>query len=393
MTPFETPIYLDNSATTRIDPRVLEAMMPYLTDEFGNAASRSHRFGWRAAAAIDEARSTIARSIGATTAKDIVFTSGATESVNLALKGIKPGPGQDHVITTQIEHKAVLDSCHSLERDGRRVTYLPVDTAGLVDVNRLAEAIGEHTYLVSIMTANNETGTIQDIAAIGALCRDKGILFHTDATQAIGKIAFDVTAMDVDLASFTAHKLYGPKGVGALYVNRSTVGGRLAAEMDGGGHEGGYRSGTLNVPGIVGFARAVDLCMPELASEAARITAYRTALHEALSSRIEDVYLNGDPLRCLPGVRNFSFAGIDADSLLLELSDIALSAGSACTSARTAPSHVLKALGLSDELAQASVRFSIGRFNTAEEIACVAQSCTEAVARLRAMSPLMKWRA
>lgn len=393
MTPFGKPIYLDNNATTRIDPRVLDFMMPYLTDEFGNAASRSHRFGWRAADAVGEARSTIARAINVSAPEDIVFTSGATESINLALKGLRPGAGQDHVITTQIEHKAVLDSCKSLERDGRRVTYLPVGPTGLIDLDRLAEAIGERTYLVSIMTANNETGTIQDIAAIGALCRARGVLFHTDATQAVGKIPFDVTALSVDLASFASHKLYGPKGVGALYIDRSVIGGRLVAEMDGGGHENKYRSGTLNVPGIAGFGKAIDICTTDLATETARITAHRDALHDALMSRIEDIHFNGDPLRCLPGVRNFSFVGIDADSLLLELGDIALSAGSACTSAQTTPSHVLTALGLSDDLAQASVRFSIGRFNTAEEIAYTAESCIEAVTRLRAMSPLMRRRA
>ena len=389
MTRFEKLIYLDNNATTRIDPRVLEVMMPYLTEEFGNAASRSHRLGWRAASAVDEARSAIARAVNASAAKDIVFTSGATESINLALKGIRPGPGQDHVITTQIEHKAVLDSCKALEREGRRVTYLPVDAHGRVDPNRLADAIGATTYLVSVMTANNETGTIQDIAAMGALCRERGVLFHTDATQAVGKIPFDVAALNVDLASFAAHKLYGPKGVGALYLDRSAIGDRLVAEMDGGGHEGGYRSGTLNVPGIAGFAKALEICLADMASDGARILAQRDALHEALTSRIEDIYLNGHPLHCLPGVRNFSFAGIDADSLLLELSDIALSSGSACTSAQTTPSHVLKALGLSDELAQASVRFSIGRFNTADEIAYAAECCIKAVSNLRAMSPLM----
>lgn len=393
MAQFEKLIYLDNNATTRIDPRVLESMMPYLTEDFGNAASRSHRLGWRAAGAADEARSAIARAVNAASAKDIVFTSGATESVNLALKGIRPGAGQDHVITTQIEHKAVLDSCKSLERQGRRVTYLPVDPDGLVDLNRLADAIGDGTYLVSVMTANNETGTIQDVAAIGALCRERGVLFHTDATQAVGKIPFDLAALKVDLASFAAHKLYGPKGVGALYLDRSVVGDRLVAEMDGGGHEGGYRSGTLNVPGIAGFAKALDICRTDMVPDSTRILACRDALHDALTSRIEDIYLNGHPLRCLPGVRNFSFAGIDADSLLLELSDIALSSGSACTSAQTTPSHVLKAMGLSDELAQASVRFSIGRFNSAEEIAYAAESCIKAVASLRAMSPLLKRRA
>jgi cysteine desulfurase len=389
----EQLIYLDNNATTRIDSRVLEVMIPYLTDEFGNAASRSHRLGWRAAGAVDEARAAIARALGASGPKDIVFTSGATESVNLAIKGIRPGPGQDHIVTSQIEHKAVLDSCKALEREGRRVTYLPVDANGLVDLNRLADAITGGTYLVSIMTANNETGTIQDVAAIGALCRAKGVLFHTDATQAVGKIPFDVAALNVDLASFAAHKLYGPKGVGALYVDRAAVGGHLVAEMDGGGHESGYRSGTLNVPGIAGFAKAMEICVADMASDSARLIAHRNALHEALTSRIEDIHLNGHPLRCLPGVRNFSFAGIDADSLLLELSDIALSSGSACTSAQTAPSHVLKALGLDDEMAQASVRFSIGRFNTAEEIAYAAECCVRAVAMLRAMSPLMRRRA
>jgi cysteine desulfurase len=393
MAPFGKLIYLDNSATTRIDPRVIDVMMPYLTEEYGNAASRSHRQGWHAAAAVDEARSAIARAVNASAPKDIVFTSGATESVNLALKGIRPGPGQTHVITTQIEHKAVLDSCKSHERQGRRVTYLPVDPSGLVDLNRLADAIGASTYLVSIMTANNETGTIQDIAAIGALCRERGVLFHTDATQAVGKMPFDVTALKVDLASFAAHKLYGPKGVGALYVDSAAIGDRLVAELDGGGHESGYRSGTLNVPGIAGFSKALDLCLADMESDRSRILTQRDALHESLTSRIEDIYLNGHPFRCLPGVRNFSFAGIDADSILLELSDIALSSGSACRPAQTTPSHVLKALGLSDELAQASVRFSIGRFNTAAEIAYTADRCVKAVSTLRAMSPLMRRRA
>jgi len=380
-------IYLDHNATTPIDPRVLDAMLPFFARDFGNAASTSHVFGWQARSAVEEARVVIAQAIHAAHDHELVFTSGATESINLALKGLQPEPGKHHIVTSQIEHKAVLDSCAYLERQGVDVTYVGVDASGRIDLDQLASAIGDRTYLVSIMLANNETGVVQDMAAIAELCRRKGVVLHTDATQALGKIDLDMHGLDIGLASFSAHKLYGPKGVGALYV-RGDLSGRMQAQMHGGGHESGLRSGTLNVPGIVGFAAALDVCVKEQPSEQRRITSLREQLHQAIVSRLDGVRLNGDPRHGLPGTLNLSFSQTDADSILLEMPDIALSSGSACTSARTEPSHVLKAMGVSDELARASIRFGIGRFNTEEEIAYAASRCVEAVRRLRAMSPL-----
>ncbi|GGA51497.1 IscS subfamily cysteine desulfurase [Dyella nitratireducens] len=380
-------IYLDHNATTPLDPRVLDAMLPFFTKDFGNAASTSHPFGWQARSAVEEARVGIAQAIHAAPDHEIVFTSGATESINLALKGLQPEHGKNHVVTSQIEHKAVLDSCWYLEQNGVNVTYVGVDEAGRVDLDQLASAINDRTYLVSIMLANNETGIVQDMAAIAGLCLAKGVVLHTDATQALGKIDVDMNGLDIGLASFSGHKLYGPKGVGALYV-RGDLLHRMQPQLHGGGHENGLRSGTLNVPGIVGFAAALNLCIQAQPSESLRMASLRKQLHEAVTSQLTSVRLNGDLRHALPGTLNLSFAQTDADSILLEMPDIALSSGSACTSAKVEPSHVLKAMGVSDELARASIRFGIGRFNTEEEIAYAARRCIEAVKRLRAMSPL-----
>lgn len=382
-------IYLDNNATTPLDPRVLETMLPFFAQEFGNAASTSHAFGWRARSAVEQARAGIAQAIHAAAEHEIVFTSGATESINLALKGLQPERGKNHIVTSRIEHKAVLDSCAYLEQHGMEVTYVPVHRDGRLDLDRLASAIGDRTYLVSIMMANNETGTLQDMASISGICRSKGVAFHTDATQALGKVAFDVHELDVDLASFSAHKLYGPKGVGALYVH-GRLRNRLLPQIHGGGHEHGLRSGTLNVPGIAGFANALEICESERPTESIRIASLRDRLHEAITSQLDDVQVNGDPRQGLPGTLNLSFAYTDADAILLAMPDVALSSGSACTSAKHEPSHVLKAMHVSDELAKASIRFGIGRFNTQDEIDHVAARCIDAVLRLRAMSPLYR---
>nr|WP_304488660.1 cysteine desulfurase family protein [Dyella sp. 2HG41-7] len=381
-------IYLDHNATTPLDPRVLDVMLPFFTKDYGNAASTSHPFGWRARSAVDDARAVIAQAIHAAPDHDLVFTSGATESINLAFKGLRPEPGKNHVVTSRIEHKAVLDSCRNLEDNGAEVTYVGVDEAGRVDLKQLAAAIGDRTYLVSIMLANNETGTVQDMVAIAELCRDKGVVLHTDATQALGKIDVDLDKLDIGLASFSGHKLYGPKGVGALYV-RGDLRHRMQPQIHGGGHEYGLRSGTLNVPGIVGFAEALDICTSEQPSESLHIMSLRMQLHDVITSQLDGVRLNGDLSGCLPGTLNLSFAYTDADSILLEMPDIALSSGSACTSAKAEPSHVLRAMGVGDELARASIRFGIGRFNTEEEIAYAARRCIDAVTRLRAMSPLV----
>lgn len=385
---FGQPIYLDNNATTCVDSRVLDAMIPYFVTDFGNAASRSHEFGWRASTAVENARAAIATAINARGPSEIIFTSGATESINLALRGLSPPPKKGHVITTEFEHKAVLDSCKRLEQRGYRVTYLPVDRNGLVDIDQLFDAMDDTTFLVSVMMANNEIGTIQDIRTIGSLCRDRGVVFHTDATQAVGKVPVDLVELNVDMASFTAHKFYGPKGVGALAIDVARVGHRISAQIDGGGHERGYRSGTLNVPGIVGFAKAIEIAVANQPEERVEVERLRNRLHDAIIRDLPNVHFNGHPTRCLPGLCNLSFDGIDADSILLELSDVALSSGSACTSAQVAPSHVLKAIGLNDDLARASVRFGVGRFNTTEEIDYTAARVIDVVARLRAMSPI-----
>jgi len=395
-------IYMDNQATTPMDPRVLEAMLPYFGDQFGNAASRSHPFGWEAEKAAEAGREQIARLLNAK-AKDIIFTSGATESDNLAIKGVVEfyKDKGDHVVTAAIEHKAVLDTCKTLERKGlARVTYLPVDNYGMVDPDDVRKAITDKTVLVSIMYANNEIGTINPLADIGKVTREKGVLFHTDATQGVGKLPLDVEAMNIDLLSMTAHKIYGPKGVGALYVRSKGPRVRLSPIIDGGGHERGFRSGTLNVPGIVGFGKACDLCREGMADEAQRVLRLRERLKDGLFSQLDEIFLNGHPVHRLPGNLNISFAYVEGESLLMGLNGsthpiavgqsppIAVSSGSACTSATLEPSYVLKALGVGDDLAHTSIRFGLGRFNTEEEVDYVADRVVHEVRRLRDLSPL-----
>jgi len=384
------PIYMDNHATTPMDPRVLETMVPYFTQTFGNAASRTHRFGWEAEAAVEDARDVIAQLIGAESGKEIVFTSGATESNNVAIKGVADyyKSKGNHIITSVIEHKAVLDSCKRLEKEGFEVTYLPVDTTGMVDPERVRAANTDKTILVSIMLANNEVGTIQPLAAIGEITREKGVLLHCDAVQGVGKTAFDVNKMNVDLASVTAHKLYGPKGCGALYIRRKKPRVRLVAQMDGGGHERGNRSGTLNVPGIVGFAKAAKIILQEGVAENERILGLRERLHQRITARLDEVVLNGHPTQRLPGNLNLSFSFVEGEGLMMAIKDVAVSSGSACTSASLEPSYVLRSMGLDEEMAHSSIRFGIGRFNTQEEIDFVADLMIDKVKRLRDMSPL-----
>ena len=386
------PIYMDNHATTPVDPRVLEAMLPYFTDRFGNAASRNHSFGWQAEEAVEVGRKQVADLIGAT-AKEIVFTSGATESDNLAIKGaaLMYREKGNHIVTVVTEHKAVLDTCKHLEKDGFEVTYLPVNRDGLVDLDRLRAAITDRTILVSIMAANNEVGVLQPIDEIGRITRERGVLFHTDAVQAAGKVPFDVNASNVDMASLSAHKIYGPKGVGALYVRRRNPRVLLTPIIDGGGHERGMRSGTLNVTGIVGFGKAASLCREELAPEAARLTALRDRLNDGLHRNLDEIFVNGSMAHRLPGNLNVSFAYVEGESLLMGISDIAVSSGSACTSATLEPSYVLKALGTGDELAHSSIRFGLGRFNTEEEVDFVVERVSAVVKRLREMSPLYEF--
>jgi len=384
------PIYLDNQATTPMDPRVLEAMTPYFLSKFGNAASRSHGFGWEAEEAVNQARATIARFIGAKKPKEIVFTSGATESDNLAIKGVAhfyQRKGK-HIITSAIEHKAVLDTCKRLEKEGFEVTYLDVDKSGIVSVEDVKNAIRDDTILVSIMLANNEIGTVQPIKEIGAITREKGVLLHTDAVQGLGKVPFNVEEMNVDLASITAHKIYGPKGIGALYVRRSKPRVRLQAEVDGGGHEFGMRSGTLNVAGIVGFGKAVEILEHEGREETKRLETLRNRLLEKITSRIDEVTINGSMEHRLPNNLNLSFNFVEGESMLMALKDVAVSSGSACTSASLEPSYVLHSMGVTDDAAHSSLRFGIGRFNTEEEIDYVADLVVEKVNKLRAMSPL-----
>lgn len=386
----ELPIYMDNHATTPVDPRVVEAMLPYFTRKFGNAASRNHVFGWTAEEAVSSARDTIAKLIGADSGKELVFTSGATESDNLAIKGVAEfyKDKGDHIITSVIEHKAVLDTCKRLEKQGYRVTYLAVGRDGRVDPDDVRKAIDDKTILVSIMLANNEVGSVNPIGEIGKITREKGVLLHSDAVQGIGKVPFDVTKMHVDLASVTAHKMYGPKGIGALYVRRAKPRVRLVAQMDGGGHERGMRSGTLNVPSIVGFAKAAELMMTEGAEENARILALRERLRKRLSTELEEVELNGSLEHRLPGNLNMSFAFVEGESMMMAIKDVAVSSGSACTSASLEPSYVLRAMGVGEELAHSSIRFGIGRFNTAEEVEYVANLVVSKVRKLREMSPL-----
>ncbi|KGM28740.1 cysteine desulfurase [Photorhabdus luminescens] len=381
------PIYLDNNATTPLDPDVLQTMMPYFTCAYGNAASNNHAFGWKAMEAVDNARKVISTLINATSHSDIIFTSGSTESNNLAIAGFQHRGKKGHVITSTIEHKAVLDCCSRLESMGTEVTYLPPQSDGIVSPDLISRAIRDDTYLVSIMAANNEIGSIQKIEEIGAICKERDIPFHTDATQALGKIKFDVQRMNISLASFSAHKIYGPKGVGALYIDSRNKNIALAPLIVGGGHERGLRSGTLNVPGIVGFGRAVELSVKNLPDESMRLRYLRDLLRSYIIDNVADVRINGHLIECLPGLLNVSFNGLDADSLLLELSEVALSSGSACTSANRAPSHVLKAIGLNDAQAQASVRFGLGRFNDEDEIRYVCLRLQKAVNKLRSMAP------
>jgi cysteine desulfurase len=382
----ETPIYMDNNATTRVDPRVLDAMLPWFGEEYGNPASRQHEFGRRAQAAVEEARERVAQLIGASV-REIVFTSGATESDNLAIKGVAHahrGRG-NHIITCTTEHRAVLDTVARLEREGFRVTYLPVDHHGQVHAEQVAEALTDQTILVSLMTANNEIGTLHPIREIGQLCRSKGVLFHTDAVQALSTLPLDVDEMNIDFLSLSAHKIYGPKGVGALYVRRRV---RLEPLFDGGGHERGLRSGTVNVPGVVGMGQACELCERERDGEAGRLSELRERLRERIQDRLEGVTLNGHPTERLPGNLNLSFAWVRGEALLVGLRGVAVSSGSACTSANPEPSHVLRALGVSEELAHGSVRFGLGRFNTADEVDRVAEEVVRVMGELRSRSPL-----
>lgn len=432
------PIYMDNHATTPVDPRVREAMAPYLAEDFGNAASRNHVFGWKAEAAVDRARKQVAALIGASD-KEIIFTSGATESNNLAIKGVVEfyKDKGDHVITVATEHKAILDTCKRLEhqrderieelkiqrlmeltgrdvtsdevatlelkhgldadpilrrwidrvRTGARVTYLTPKRDGLIDLDELAAAITSRTILVSVMLGNNEIGVVQPVEAIGALCRARGVLFHTDAVQGAGKVPFSVDAAKADLVSLSAHKLYGPKGVGALYVRRKPR-VRLAPLIDGGGHERGMRSGTLNVPGIVGFGEAAELAATTLPEEAAHLTALRDRLWKGLSARLDMIHLNGSAEHRLPGNLNVSFAYVEGEALMMAIKDVAVSSGSACTSASLEPSYVLRAIGVEEDLAHSSIRFGLGRFNTEEEVDYVVDLVSSAVTKLRLMSPL-----
>lgn len=384
------PIYLDNHSTTPMDPRVLEVMLPYFVEKFGNAASRNHAFGWEAEEAVEQARKQIAHLIHADP-KEIIFTSGATESDNLALKGVMEMYREkgDHIITSSTEHRAVLDTAKALEtKRGLKVTYLPVDKTGMVSPDDVRNAITDKTILISIMMANNEIGTINPIKEIGKIAKEKGILFHCDATQGVGKLPVDVQAMGIDLMSFTAHKIYGPKGVGALYVRRKAPRVRLAPMIDGGGHERGMRSGTLPVPLIVGFGKACELCEQEMATESVRLAAMRDRLQDGIMKALDEVYLNGHPTERLPHNLNISFAYVEGESLLMGVKEIALSSGSACTSATLEPSYVLRALGVGSDLAHSSIRFGLGRFSTDEEVDYTIKRIIEIVNKLREMSPL-----
>ncbi len=383
------PIYMDNHATTPMDPRVFEAMRPFFTEIFGNAASRNHSFGWEAEEAVEKGRKQVAELIGAT-AKEIVLTSGATESNNLALKGVAQMYAEkgNHIITAATEHKAVLDTCKRLEKDGARVTYLPVQQNGLVDLDQFRDAITDKTILVSIMYANNEIGVVQNIREIGKIAKERGVLVHTDATQAVGKIPVDVTKDNIDLASISAHKMYGPKGVGALYVRRRNPRVQLTAQMDGGGHERGMRSGTLNVTGIVGLGAACAIAKAEMPEESKRMAHLRDKLKDRLLANLDEVYINGTMESRLPNNLNISFAYVEGESLLMGINEIAVSSGSACTSATLEPSYVLKALGAGDDLAHSSIRFGLGRFNTEEQVDYVSEKVIDVVNKLRELSPL-----
>jgi len=383
------PIYMDNHATTPADPRVVQEMLPYFTEKFGNAASRNHSFGWAAEEGVELARERVAKVIGAT-AKEIVFTSGATESNNLAIKGVAEMYREkgNHIITAVTEHKAVLDTCKRLEKYGYRVTYLPVQKDGLIDLEDMKRSIDEKTILVSIMTANNEIGVLQPVAEIGKICRERGVIFHTDSVQAFGKVPLNVNEMNIDLMSISAHKVYGPKGVGALYVLRKNPRVQLAPLIDGGGHERGMRSGTLAVTNIVGLGKAAELAMQEMPQETKHLLALRDRLKDKIFAELDEVYINGSMEHRLPGNLNISFAYVEGESLLMGINDVAVSSGSACTSATLEPSYVLKALGTGDDLAHSSIRFGIGRFNTEAEVDYVADKLINVVKRLRELSPL-----
>jgi cysteine desulfurase len=383
------PIYMDYHATTPVDPRVLEAMLPYFTRDFGNSASRNHAFGWAAEEAVETARRQVAELLGANP-KEIIFTSGATESNNLAIKGVAEMYREkgNHVITCVTEHKAVIDTCKKLEKQGARVSYLPVQKDGRVNLDDLRAAITDKTILITIMTANNEIGVMQPVAEIGAIAKEKGILFHTDAVQAAGKVPFDVNEAKADLASISAHKMYGPKGVGALFVRRRNPRVLLAEQISGGGHERGMRSGTLNVPGIVGLGKAAAICKAEMAVEAERLRRLRDRLSEKFHANLDEIYVNGSMEHRLPHSLNISFAYVEGESLLMGINDVAVSSGSACTSASLEPSYVLKALGAGDDLAHSSIRFGLGRWTTEEEVDYVVEKLTSVVRRLREMSPL-----
>jgi len=383
------PIYMDNHATTPVDPRVLEAMLPYFTDNFGNAASRNHEFGWKAEEGVERAREQAARLIGATP-KEIIWTSGATESNNLAIKGVAEMYREkgNHIITEVTEHKAVLDTCKRLEKYGYEVTYLPVAKDGRVDLDDLRRAITPKTILITIMYANNEIGVVQPIAEIGAIAKEKGVFFHVDGVQAVGKIPVDVMKDNIDLLAMSGHKIYGPKGVGALYVRRRNPRVQLAPLIDGGGHERGMRSGTLNVTGIVGLGKACELCQEGMATESVRMRGLRDRLKDSIFSQLDEVFVNGSMTHRLPNNLNISFAYVEGESMLMGINDIAVSSGSACTSATLEPSYVLKALGVGEDLAHTSIRFGLGRFNTEEEVDYVSARVVETVRRLRELSPL-----
>ncbi len=383
------PIFLDNHSTTPVDPKVLAEMLPYFTQDFGNAASRNHEYGWKAEEAVEIAREKVAALIGANS-KEIIFTSGATESDNLAILGIAEmyRDKGNHIITSPIEHKAVLDTCKYLENKGFEVTVLPVDKFGRVNPEDVRNAITDKTILISIMAANNEIGTLQPLKAIGIIAKEKGVFFHSDAVQALGKVPFNVDDLGLDLVSMTAHKLYGPKGVGALYVRRKNPRVRLAEQMHGGGHERGMRSGTLNVPGIVGFGKAAELALKLMTEESKRIFNLREKLHKGISTKVPEIYLNGHPTERLPNNLNISFAYIEGESLIMGMKELAVSSGSACTSASLEPSYVLKAIGVGEELAHTSIRFGIGRFTTEEEIDFAINKVAETANRLRELSPL-----
>ena len=385
----KTPVYMDYQATTPVDPRVLEAMLPYFRDEYGNAASRSHAYGWKAEEAVEQARQEIASLIGASS-KEIVFTSGSTEAINLALKGVAEmyADRGKHIVTSEAEHKAVLDTCKHLEKVGYEVTYLKPDRTGRVAVDDVARVLRPDTILVALIWANNEVGTLNPIREIGALCHSKNVLFFTDATQAVGKVPVDVEADHIDLLCLSAHKIYGPKGIGCLYVRRKSPRVRLVAQMDGGGHERGMRSGTLNVPGIVGLGKACELCRLEMATEVPRIEELRARFKQRLLSELDFVAFNGNEEHHLPGNLNLSFNFVEGESLIMGISDVAVSSGSACTSASLEPSHVLRSMGVGDDLAHSSIRFGFGRFTTPEEVDWAAERVIESVKRLRAMSPL-----